>query len=130
MDKIRPLANQGLAYGQKSLDAVEELQHNAAGFVSEGLANVYGGVGGVVGVGGGDGGGHDIADVVAKRNKHFVSQFTRRVNRVEEKVGASSAALRGQVLNSVIMADANAKSEIPALARAVVRIKGEGGTGS
>lgn len=115
MDKIRPFANQGLAYGQKSLDAVEELHQNAAGFVTEGLATVYGGVGGD------GGGGHDIADTIAKRNKNFVSQFTRRIERVEDKVGASSAALRGQVLNSVIMADANAKSEIPALARAVVR---------
>ena len=115
MDQIRPLASQGLAYGQMSLDAVEEMQQSAAGFVSEGLANVSS-----IGIGGGDGGGHDLADAVSKRNKHFVSQFTRRVNRVEDKVGASSAALRGQVLNSVIMADANAKSEIPALARAVV----------
>jgi hypothetical protein len=98
-------------------------RYNAAGFVSEGLANVYGGVGG----GSGDGSGrHDLADAIAKRNKHFVSQFTRRVSRVEDKVGASSAALRGQVLNSVIMADASAKSEIPALARAVVRSKGDG----
>jgi hypothetical protein len=29
MDKIRPLANQGLAHGQKSLDAVDDLKYNA-----------------------------------------------------------------------------------------------------
>uniref|UniRef100_A0A7S0S930 Uncharacterized protein n=1 Tax=Mantoniella antarctica TaxID=81844 RepID=A0A7S0S930_9CHLO len=115
MDKFRPLASQGLAYGQASLDAVEEIQHNAAGFMSKGLANVYGGGAG----GGGDNSGYDVADAIAKRNKHFVSQFTRRVGKVEDKVGTSSALLRGQVLNSVIMADANAKSEIPALARAL-----------
>lgn len=107
MEALRPLASQGLAsYGMAGMDAVEDLQAN----VSEGLASISDA---------GGGGCSPLADAVSRRTKHFGSQFARRAGRVEEKVGASSAALRGQVLNSVIMADANARSEIPALARAV-----------
>lgn len=101
MDKIGSLTS---AYGE----AVEGLQTS----VSEGLEGL--GYGGDVAVG------FDLAEVVAKRNRAFVAQFGRVAEKAEEHVRASSDMLRGDVLNSVIMADANATSDIPAMSRAAV----------
>ena len=98
MDKIGSLTS---AYGE----AVEGLQTS----VSEGLEGL--GYGGDVAVG------FDLAEVVAKRNRTFVAQFGRVAEKAEEHVRASSDMLRGDVLNSVIMADANATSDIPAMSR-------------
>ena len=60
----------------------------------------------------------ELGDACAKRVKGFATQFTKRLESSETSVVNSSDALRGDVLNSVIMADANATSEIPALVRA------------
>lgn len=62
--------------------------------------------------------GLELGDACAKRVKGFATQFTKRLESSETSVVNSSDALRGDVLNSVIMADANATSEIPALVRA------------
>ena len=49
---------------------------------------------------------------------HFAAHFAKQLESAEASVRSSSDALRGDVLNSVTTADANATSEIPALARA------------
>jgi len=121
MDKIRPLASQGLAYGQKSLDKMEQLHENAADRAA-GLVEGFGLPSALQGMNGGGDTGFDVADTVAKRNKTFVTHFTRRITKMEDKVGSASTALRGTVLNSVIMCDASARSEIPDLERAIAQL--------
>ena len=63
--------------------------------------------------------GADLAEPIATRNRTFASQFARRCKNAEAAVDASADAMRWRVLNSVIMADADAQSEIPALDRAL-----------
>ena len=94
--------------------AVEDLQTSAAGLVSESLEGLGYGVGDAVGAGPG----LELGEAAAKRVKGFAAHFGPRLESTEASVRSSSDALRGDVLNSVIVADANATSEIPALARA------------
>ena len=94
--------------------AVEDLQTSAAGLVSESLEGLGYGVGDAVGAGNG----LELDEATAKRVKGFAAHFATRLESAEASVRSSSDALRGDVLNSVIVADANATSEIPALARA------------
>jgi hypothetical protein len=96
--------------------AVEDLQTSAAGLVS--LSSLEG-----LGYGVGDsrglaGHGLELGDAAAKRVKAFAAHFSKRLEAAEASVRSSSDALRGDVLNSVIMAEANATSDVPALSRA------------
>ena len=90
--------------------AVGDLQTS----VSESLEGLGYGVGDALG----NGGGLELGEAAGKRVKVFAAQFTKLLESAESSVVASSDALRGDVLNSVVMADANATSEIPALTRA------------
>ena len=62
--------------------------------------------------------GLELGDAAAKRVKAFAAHFSKRLEAAEASVRSSSDALRGDVLNSVIMAEANATSDVPALSRA------------
>ena len=93
--------------------AVEDLQ-SAAGLVSESLEGLGYGVGDALGAGHG----LEPGEAAAKRVKGFAAHFAKQLESAEASVRSSSDALRGDVLNSVTTADANATSEIPALARA------------
>jgi hypothetical protein len=94
--------------------AVEDLQTSAAGLVSESLEGLGYGVGDALGAGHG----LEPGEAAAKRVKGFAAHFAKQLESAEASVRSSSDALRGDVLNSVTTADANATSEIPALARA------------
>ena len=93
--------------------AVEDLQ-SAAGLVSESLEGLGYGVGDALGAGHG----LEPGEAAAKRVKGFAAHFAKQLESAEASVRSSSDALRGDALNSVTTADANATSEIPALARA------------
>jgi hypothetical protein len=96
--------------------AVEDLQTSAAGLVSltslEGLGYGVGDSRGLAGHG------LELGDAAGKRVKAFAAHFSKRLEAAEASVRSSSDALRGDVLNSVIMAEANATSDVPALSRA------------
>ena len=101
---------------------VSDLQTSAAGLVSASAEAVGYGVE-TLGIGDTQNSGLELHDLCAKRVNGFAHTFSKRLESSEQSVLSSSDALRGDVLNSVIMADANATSEIPSLVRATTAAK-------